>query len=95
MEAASIVSTMTNDIEITVAAVLHDTVEDNKTISLDDIEQIFGTRIRNLVDAESETKEEDEIGSWERRKKATVDYLRDKATEDEKMIAMGDKLSNR
>lgn len=94
LEAAAIVATMTTDIEVIAAAVLHDTVEDNKNISLGDIEEKFGTRIRNLVAAESEEKEEDEVGSWERRKQATIDYLRDKATEDEKIIALGDKLSN-
>lgn len=86
---------MTTDIEVIAASVLHDTVEDNKNISLDDIEEKFGTRIRNLVAAESEEKEADEVGSWERRKQKTIDYLKSKeVTEDEKIITLGDKLSN-
>lgn len=95
MEAASIVATMTSDIEIIAAAVLHDTVEDNKAITFDEIEERFGHRIRKLVEAESEEKEEDEVGSWQRRKKATIDYLASaQATEDERILALGDKLSN-
>lgn len=94
LETAAIVATMTDDIEVISAAVLHDTVEDNKNISLDEIGERFGFRIRKLVAAESEEKEEDEIGSWVRRKKATVEYLKQDATEEEKIIALGDKLSN-
>lgn len=94
LEAASIVATMTDDLEVIAAAVLHDTVEDNKNISLYDIEQQFGLKIRNLVAAESEKKEEDEVGSWSKRKNATIEYLKDCATEEEKIIALGDKLSN-
>jgi len=94
MEAAAIVATMTTDIEIIAAAVLHDTVEDNKSIGLEDIEREFGFRVKCLVAAESEEKEDDEVGSWTRRKQATLDFLRDKATEEEKIITLGDKLSN-
>ena len=44
--------------------------------------------------AESEKKEDDEAESWVRRKKSTIEYLKDYATEEEKIIALGDKLSN-
>lgn len=95
MEAASIVATMTSDIEVIAAAVLHDTVEDNKNIKIEHIKEKFGTKIRNLVTAESEEKEDDEAGSWKRRKQKTIDYLRsEKVTQEEKIIALGDKLSN-
>lgn len=94
MEAAAIVGTMTQDPEVIAAAVLHDTVEDNENITLDDIQKRFGLRIRNLVAAESEIKEEDAVGSWKRRKMATIRYLSAKATRDERIIALGDKLSN-
>ena len=75
IEVAAIVATITNDIEVIAAAVLHDTVEDNKSISLEEIEKRFGTRIKNLVAAESEEKEEDEIGSWKKRKQATTSLV--------------------
>ncbi|MGI6751660.1 MAG: HD domain-containing protein [Anaerovoracaceae bacterium] len=95
MEVAAIVATMTTDIEIIAAAVLHDTVEDNETISFEDIEREFGHRIRRLVEAESEEKEDDPIGSWNRRKGSTVEFLKsNRATEDERILALGDKLSN-
>jgi myo-inositol-1(or 4)-monophosphatase len=94
LEAASIVATMTPDIEVIAAAVLHDTVEDNKNINFDLIEERFGTRIRNFVAAESEEKEEDAVGSWKRRKQATIEYFMNWASQEEKMIALGDKLSN-
>lgn len=94
LEAAAIVGTMTQDPEVIAAAVLHDTVEDNEHITLDDIRKRFGLRIRNLVAAESEIKEEDAAGSWQRRKEATVRYLSTEATKFERIIALGDKLSN-
>ena len=62
LEAAAIIATMTDDLEVISAAVLHDTVEDNKTVSLDQIEDLFGARVKNLVAAETEIKEEDESG---------------------------------
>ncbi len=94
IEAAAIVATMTDDIEVMAAAVLHDTVEDNKNISIEEIEEKFGTRIKELVAAESEKKEKDEKGSWKIRKKTTIDNLRVSDSEDEKIIVLGDKLSN-
>ena len=94
LEAAAITATMTDDLEVISAAVLHDTVEDNKAVSLAQIEELFGARVKNLVAAETEIKEEDESGSWFRRKEATIRHLREKATEEEKMVTLGDKLSN-
>lgn len=94
LETASIVATMTDDMGVFAAAVLHDTVEDNNNITMDDIAQQFGLKIKNLVAAESEEKEEDEIGSWFRRKKTTIEHLKNHATEEERIIALGDKLSS-
>lgn len=94
IEAAAIVATMTDDIEVMAAAVLHDTVEDNKSISLEEIEERFGTRIKELVAEESEKKYDDEKGTWKIRKQATIDKLKDEKNEDVKIITLGDKLSN-
>jgi len=95
LEAAAIVATMTDDVEIMAAAVLHDTVEDTDT-TLVDIQQKFGERIAKLVAAESEDKQNDRPAAetWRERKQATIDYLNTTATLDEKMITLGDKLSN-
>ena len=95
MEAAAIVATMTNDEKILAAAVLHDTVEDTDA-TIEDIEREFGSEVAKLVAAESEDKRR-EISSeesWQIRKQETIDYLRDKANAAERMVALGDKLSN-
>ena len=90
MEAMSIAATMTADQEILAAAALHDVVEDTK-ISLDQIRELFGDRIARLVDTES-----DRLGEgldWRSRKEDSLRRLK-KATYDEKIVAIGDKLSN-
>lgn len=94
MEAAAIVASMTDDTELIAAAMLHDTVEDVKDISIDDIRFEFGERIAALVAAETEKKETDAKGSWQRRKQTTLDFLNNNATIDEKIVTLGDKLSN-
>ncbi len=95
MEAMVIVATMTNDADVLAAAVLHDVVEDTPT-TIEDIRCEFGDMVAQLVGAESEDKREDlpAESTWRVRKQETLDYLRDKATREEKMIALGDKLSN-
>jgi myo-inositol-1(or 4)-monophosphatase len=95
IEAAAIVATMTNDVEIIAAAVLHDTVEDTLT-SIEDIRSEFGDRVAAIVSAESENKREDRLpgDTWMERKKETIDHLTHSTDEAEKMVALADKLSN-
>ena len=95
LEAASIVSTMTNDKNILAAAVLHDVVEDTKYTN-EDIRNEFGEEVARLVDAESENKREGtpEAETWKIRKQETLDHLKNHADITAKMIALGDKLSN-
>ena len=57
MEAAVIVGTMTSDQELIAAAALHDVVED-AGITLAEIEEKFGRRVRDLVASETEDKRE-------------------------------------
>ena len=90
LEALLIVSKMTNDQELLAAAVLHDTVEDCKTISIENIEEKFGARVAALVAAESEDKSK----TWKERKQHTIDFLQNEATLEVKMLTLGDKLSN-
>ena len=90
MEAVSIVATMTSDQEILAAAALHDVVEDTD-VTLDEIRRIFGDRIAGLVDAESDRQGQDL--EWKSRKADSLRRL-EAASRDEKMVAMGDKLSN-
>ena len=90
MEAMSIAATMTADQEILAAAALHDVVEDTK-ITLDQIRELFGDRVALLVDTES-----DRLGEgfdWRSRKEDSLRRLKE-ATYDEKIVAIGDKLSN-
>lgn len=94
LEAAAIVGTMTTDDEIIAGAVLHDVVEDTDT-TVDQIEDLFGTRVATLVASESENKREGKPAesTWKIRKQETLDHLRT-APIDVKMITLGDKLSN-
>ena len=90
MEAMAIVATMSSDQEILAAAALHDVVEDTE-VTLDEIRSLFGERIAFLVDTES-----DRLGEgfdWRARKEDSLRRLK-QASRDEKIVALGDKLSN-
>ena len=95
LEVMTIVAGLTDDIEVLMGAVLHDTVEDT-SVTLEDIREKFGERVAGLVAADSEDKREDRPASetWKIRKMETVEYVKNKATHEEKMIVLGDKLSN-
>ena len=94
LEAASIVGTMTTDNEVIAGAVLHDVVEDTDT-TVEQVRELFGERVAELVAAESENKREDTPAqsTWKIRKQETLDHLKT-APIDVKMITLGDKLSN-
>ena len=94
MEAMEIVATMTSDQELLAAAALHDTVEDTD-ITVEQIRAEFGDRIASLVASESDTFEQgvSEEDSWHARKQAAIDRL-SSASQDAKIVALGDKLSN-
>ena len=95
MEAAVIVGTMTDDQNLIAAAALHDVVED-ANINIDEIEERFGRRVRELVESETEDKREDlpPESTWHIRKEESLAVL--KSTDDiEVMIVwLGDKLAN-
>jgi Guanosine polyphosphate pyrophosphohydrolases/synthetases len=91
MEAAEIVAEITSDPEILAAAVLHDTVEDTD-ITLDDLRREFGDRVADLVESESEPEEQKDL-DWRSRKMAAIEKMKT-STRDEKIVAIGDKLSN-
>ena len=94
LESMEIVSTISNDQELLAAAVLHDTVEDTD-VTIEGIREEFGDRVAELVAAETSIIEEEtnEEKSWYARKKMTLDHLAC-ATLDQKIVALGDKLSN-
>ncbi|MBR7072868.1 MAG: bifunctional (p)ppGpp synthetase/guanosine-3',5'-bis(diphosphate) 3'-pyrophosphohydrolase [Eubacterium sp.] len=94
LEDAAIVGTMTNDLEILAAAVLHDTVEDTAVTEKDILEN-FGERVALLVAHETENKRPEQKASdtWKIRKEESLAVLKnsDRAS---KMLWLGDKLSN-
>ena len=88
LEVGEIVATLTFDEEIISAAILHDTIEDTD-VTYEDLKQEFGTRVADLVAAESEDKSK----TWIERKGHTLEHLKT-ASQAEKILTMADKLSN-
>lgn len=88
LEAAMIMMTMTEDEELTAAALLHDVIED-AGVSYETLRERFGCRVADLVWEESEDKSK----TWLERKGATINFLKT-AGRDSKMLALSDKLSN-
>ena len=88
LEVLQILYSMRADTNVMIAGVLHDTVEDTDT-TLDEIREIFGSDVAELVAFNSEDKSK----SWDERKQHTIDELAN-ANERVKMLIMADKLSN-
>ncbi|MBQ7718617.1 MAG: bifunctional (p)ppGpp synthetase/guanosine-3',5'-bis(diphosphate) 3'-pyrophosphohydrolase [Clostridia bacterium] len=95
MEAATIAASMTNDINVIGAALLHDTVEDTP-VTLEEIRQKFGDRIADLVKSETENKREGlpPEHTWQIRKEESLKVLRDTDDIGIKILWLSDKLSN-
>lgn len=95
VEAASIVAEMTDDEELIASAVLHDVVEDTD-VTLEELRTYFGARIAFYVGGETEDKRRElpPESTWMLRKQETLDYLRERADRNAKMLALADKLSN-
>ena len=94
LEAMTIVGSLTDDEEVLAAAVLHDTVEDTP-VTLAEIGREFGSRVAELVGAESENKRpgQSAAGTWKLRKQETIEHLKT-AGRDVRLICLGDKLAN-
>ena len=95
LEDAAIVGTMTDDLEIIAAAVLHDTVEDTDTTE-EDILRLFGPRVHALVMGETENKRPEipPEHSWRVRKEESLQELSQTEDRAVKLLWLGDKLSN-
>ena len=95
MEAAVIVGSMSSDQNVIAAAALHDVVED-AGVSIEEIEEKFGPRVRELVESETEDKRADlpPEATWRIRKEESLNVL--KKTDDLAvlMVWLGDKLAN-
>lgn len=95
MEAAVIVGTMSCDQNLIAAAALHDVVED-AGITIEEIEKKFGTRVRELVESETEDKRADlpPADTWRIRKEESLEVLKNTDDLDVLMVWIGDKLAN-
>ena len=95
MEAAVIVGSMTDDQNVIAAAALHDVVED-AGITIDEIEEKFGKRVRELVESETEDKRADlpPADTWRIRKEESLAFLKSTNDDEVLMVWLGDKLAN-
>ena len=95
LEASVIVGTMSDDQNLIAAAALHDVVED-AGISIEEIEEKFGKRVRELVESETEDKRADlpPADTWRARKEETLNVLKNTDDIAVLMVWMGDKLAN-
>ena len=95
MEAAVIVGTMTDHQNLIAAAALHDVVED-ANITINEIEEKFGKRVRELVESETEDKRADlpPESTWRIRKEESLAVLKNTEDIGVLMVWLGDKLAN-
>ena len=71
-----------------IAGILHDVVEDTK-YTIDDIENIFGKNVRNIVDEVTENKSLE----WKKRKEEAIEKVRNASIQG-KMVECADKINN-
>ena len=95
MEAAVIVGTMTDDQNLIAAAALHDVVED-AGVTIEEVEERFGKRVRELVESETEDKRADlpPEDTWRIRKEESLEVLSKTEDVGVLMVWLGDKLAN-
>lgn len=95
LEVSSIISTMTTDLDVIAAGVLHDTVEDCG-VDPKEIREKFGPRVAALVQSESEDKMSSRPPeeTWQERKEESLLMLKYTKDIDVKRLWLGDKLSN-
>ena len=95
LEAAVIVGTMTADQNLIAAAALHDVVED-AGVTIEEIEERFGKRVRELVGSETEDKRSElpPAETWRIRKEESLAVLKNTDDIGVLMVWMGDKLAN-
>ena len=95
MEAAVIVGTMSDDQNLIAAAALHDVVED-AGITIEEVEERFGKRVRELVESETEDKRADlpPSDTWRIRKEESLAVLKNTDDVGVLMVWLGDKLAN-
>ena len=95
MEVAAIIGTMTDDEDVMIAGLLHDTVEDCGADPLL-IRETFGTRVAALVQSETEDKiaARPAAETWKQRKEESLLLFHYTKDRDVKILWLADKLSN-
>lgn len=95
LEVASIISTLTSDLDTMAAGVLHDTVEDCD-VDPKVIKEKFGARVSALVQSETEDKMSTRPAAetWMERKEESLLMLGLTKDKDVKILWLADKLSN-
>lgn len=95
MEVAQIISLLTDNVDVMIAGLLHDVVEDTDG-TLEEIREKFGDRVAKLVGSETENKYEgtDKSQTWKRRKEESIKELAAFNDRDVEILWLADKLSN-
>jgi len=88
MEVMQILTENNYEKEVIIAGILHDILEDTATTP-NEIHELFGNRVLEIVQAESEDKSK----SWKERKQTTIEQLSGVSIEI-KLVCCADKLSN-
>ena len=94
---AWILSNYTDDEDIIIGGLLHDTLEDVKGYYYEDLKRDFGTKVAEIVKGVSEDKdpniESDEKATWEDRKTKYLAGL-DNDSDESLMVCAADKIHN-
>lgn len=95
MEASVIAATLTKDLDVVAAAILHDTIEDTD-VTPEQLRAMFGDKIADLVASETENKRENlpPAESWQIRKEESIAELAAADDINIKILWLSDKLSN-
>ena len=96
-EVAWILSKYTDDEDVIVSGLLHDTLEDVACYRFDDLKNDFGERVANIVKEVSEDKDPniitDEKATWEDRKRKYLKHL-EVASREAMLVCAADKIHN-
>jgi len=96
LQVAGFVMEYGGDVELAVAALLHDVIEDCPGTKLEDIERRFGTRVAKVVHDCTDLMEEDtpdQKSEWRVRKERYVLHVKE-ADFDTQLVVVCDKLHN-
>jgi (p)ppGpp synthase/HD superfamily hydrolase len=94
---AALISSVTDDEDVIIAGLMHDSLEDVPEYSYDDLVKDFGVRVAEIVAHVTEpldaNKEEDDQMPWLKRKEAYLKVLKDGGRESA-LVSVADKIHN-